>query len=196
MGNPTAMFFSVAMVPVTIWLSGEIAQEGYFYSKNEATYTLSLRNDVEDINNDILEAINEGKDSISLEHYSIPTDLISELLCQLLNSNPYLYYISFDTCSVVDNYVSTIYINYKSLDSDDMNVFSTTSKLSYNQIIQDAISLLDDSMSDLEKTLALHDYLVLRCDYDIDGKYADNNVMHTAYSALVRSEERRVGKEC
>ena len=66
-----------------------------------------------------------------------------------------------------------------------MNVLSTTSALTYNDIINDAISLLDDTMSDTEKALALHDYLVLRCDYDVKYKYLDNKVMFTAYSALV-----------
>ena len=50
-----------------------------------------------------------------------------------------------------------------------------------------AVAQIDPSLSDLEKALAVHDYLALHCEYDFDRLNSGTlpSISHTAYGALV-----------
>lgn len=57
----------------------------------------------------------------------------------------------------------------------------------YHAAIRKALSCVNDDMSDLEKIIALHDWLILNCTYDEENYYNDTipSVDYTAYGALV-----------
>ena len=53
----------------------------------------------------------------------------------------------------------------------------------FNDKVNEALSVVDDSMSDIDKMIALHDYIVLKAEYDLDTFETHNNAHPTSFSA-------------
>lgn len=98
-----------------------------------------------------------------------------------LEANPQFFFIHYPVYSYGSNIIS-IKPQYKTLSKSQQNeqidAFDTATR--------DALSLIKDGMSDVEKALAVHDYLVLNCAYTYDSEPSSH--VYDAYGALVKHE--------
>lgn len=128
----------------------------------------------------LLDNLEKKSNSINLSNYHITVDQIDAVVQELLNNNPRLYNVSFDTCSISNNLVIELYPKYqvaKTKNIDD----------SYETVVQSILSNITDEMTDLEKIVYIHEWLVLNVEYDYEN-YQNGTIpreSYTAYGALV-----------
>ena len=61
----------------------------------------------------LLDNLEKKSNSINLSNYHITVDQIDAVVQELLNNNPRLYNVSFDTCSISNNLVIELYPKYQ-----------------------------------------------------------------------------------
>lgn len=110
---------------------------------------------------------------------------LNRVYAQVLNDHPEFFYISGGfSFSHNYSYVSTLMIIYT-----DAQQY----KQAFNEKVQAILnSVVGSNMNDLEKALALHDYLVLNCQYDYNvgnkltnGPFTGKEPIFSAYGALI-----------
>lgn len=110
-------------------------------------------------------------------------DILTETYYKVINDHPELYYartgLSWWTSS--SGYVTRIEPKYfEGLPSNHKTLFEAATK--------EAMAQIDSSMSDLEKALVLHDYLVVNCAYNwgvATRKESYSDRVYSAYGVLV-----------
>ncbi|MDE6214060.1 MAG: InlB B-repeat-containing protein [Lachnospiraceae bacterium] len=141
---------------------------------------------------------------IDVSIYEIPVDDLGDLISGVLNEHPDLYFvqksysISYDETSL---YLISIFLTY----DDTLNDTAVQSGIST------ALATVDESMSDLEKAIVLHDYLVVNCEYDkenldagtvpaeshtIYGVFAKRTAVCDGYALAYKYLLSRVGIDC
>lgn len=136
----------------------------------------------------VVDALENFQTVIDVSAYQIPTTKGKETFLQILNNHPSLFYIEKEfSYSYIDStdMVTSYHVTYT--DSEE-NL--TVQKENLKREINQALSWVDNSMTDVEKALAVHDYLVLDCEYDYDSYQsgAVPEVSHSAYGALVEKK--------
>lgn len=128
--------------------------------------------DKEGFANAILEGLKNKAESITdLEKYKVPYDMGLTICTQLINDNPDLYYIMPRIILVDGQYVEIVTPYY----------FTNTNDEKYQKGKQDALSTITDDMSDVQKMLVLHDWIITHTDYDHEA--ANNNTLNETHSA-------------
>ncbi len=125
------------------------------------------------------------QDKIDVSAYNIPESEAVQRYFQVLNNHPSIFY--------VDNYVrwgsNAGIIKYFSVTYTDTQANVAAQKEAFQRELEKALEYVDPSMAEVEKALAVHDYLVLECEYDYERYLTDINTVppasHTAYGALV-----------
>ncbi len=114
------------------------------------------------------------EESIDLTKYSIAKEEIGSFVHGVINEYPDLYFVTgaFSYYSNSAGNVTSILPKYTSGYDDD----------AFQAMLQDALSVVDNSMSELEKAIALHDYIVVNCEYDYEN-YLANKLPREVYSA-------------
>ncbi|MEY8390127.1 transglutaminase domain-containing protein [Lachnospiraceae bacterium 45-W7] len=140
-----------------------------------------------DLEQYIVEALENYQQSIDVSAYQIPTKEVSAVFLQILNDNPGMFY--------VDNKFAYSYYSYNEqslVQSYHVSYLGTPEEIDQQRqeleaAADQAAAQAEASMTDLEKALVVHDYLVQNCEYDYDrlnnGQLPD--ISHTAYGALV-----------
>ncbi len=123
---------------------------------------------------DIYTALKEGKSSVDIKKYNISTGNIDTLVQEIRDQYPDLFFADPNRYSYVGNTVYAIQISYNELNTAE-------AKSAYEQAVNNALLSINSKMTDLEKALALHDYLVKNTIYDPNPTLAS----HNAYAALV-----------
>lgn len=154
------------------------------YASLEAGNGRSARANL-DLETYIVEALQQFKTSIDVSAYGIPRAQAGPVYFQVLNSHPELFYVEgfvkweYNTNGIVTKYKN---ISYRDTQA---NVKRQQEEL--EQAAEQALDWVDSSMSEMEKALAIHDYLVLNCEYDEQRR--QNGTLpaysHSAYGALV-----------
>lgn len=132
----------------------------------------------------VVSALEEFQETIDVSAYNIPRAEAGDVFFQILNNHPSLFYVdgmirySLTSSDTVVEY----YITY----SDTIDNIEVQ-KADFDRAINQALAWTDPNMTDLEKALAVHDYLVLECEYDSENLEANTvpMVSHSAYGALV-----------
>jgi len=126
--------------------------------------------------NYVYENIKKSKTNIDITKYGIKEADINNFAQEIRDLYPDLFYadLSGYICDYSTRLVKSLKITYNALNTTD-------AKAAYENAINDALLFVNDKMSDLQKTLALHDYLVKNTVYD-ETTTLDS---HSAYSALV-----------
>lgn len=115
------------------------------------------------------------KANISMSGYSILRSDIAAIYSGVLNEHPELYYVttkvgwSYNSNTNIVTSVTPTYI-----DGLNDSAFQTG--------LQDALAAVQSDMTDLEKAIALHDYIVINCEYDYDN-YLAGTIPQISYSA-------------
>lgn len=110
---------------------------------------------------------------ISLSQYGISTLDMKAIFSGVVNDHPDLYYVrtgyeGYSSGGIMTR-IRPMYIN-----GLDESAFQTGLKR--------ALAVVQPDMTDLEKAIALHDYLVINCEYDY-ASYLNDNIPDVSYSA-------------
>lgn len=113
-------------------------------------------------------------ENINMEQYRITTGEAPSFISGVINEHPELYYVSGYKYSFykASQIIFEVKPNY--LSGYDDTLFWTG--------VEDALSVVDDSMSELEKAIALHEYIVVNCEYDY-ANYLAGTLPREVYSA-------------
>lgn len=115
--------------------------------------------------------------TINVSAYNVPVDGWDDFVSGVLNEHPELYFVQKSYRASHDGtYLVSISLTYDDK-LDDAAV---------QRGVSEALATVDESMSDLEKAITLHDYLVVNCEYDKENLDANNvpNVSHTIYGVF------------
>lgn len=171
-------------------LTEENRYDKIYYQKPEKRYPVSggkarLARENQDFETYIMEALQQFQTRIDVSAYRISRAEAGAAYFQVLNDNPSLFYVegavkwSYDSNGMVTSYHS---IRYRDTPA---NIKRQQEEL--EQAAAQALSWVDDSMSQMEQALAIHDYLILNCEYDEQRR--QNGTLpaysHSAYGALV-----------
>ena len=111
--------------------------------------------------------------TIDIQNYNISVSSLKSLFSGILNEHPDLYFVER---SYSYSYAGTTVYSLK-LTYDD-----TLDDTAFQKAKETALSVVNQEMSELEKAIALHDYLVVNCEYDKENLDA-NTIPDTSYSA-------------
>lgn len=134
--------------------------------------------------NYILNAISNFQMEVDVSAYNIPIADMWVEIYHVLNAHPELFYVTV-TSAYYNNstqMVSSYILTYAGTQST-----IETEKAKLNAEAEKALAYVDSSMSQYEKALAVHDYIVLNCEYDEENYSAGmtSGEAHSAYGALV-----------
>lgn len=121
----------------------------------------------------------ECSDSFSLYSYKIKKDDFRDIYCDVINDNPDLFYVSSSvnySYYKTSGYIAYVYPEY-TLSADKIE----SAKLIFNQGVEKALSVVDDTMTDLQKALVIHDYVCDLATYPDDAIENDKSDYHSAY---------------
>lgn len=138
---------------------------GDFSAARRQSRTLPATNDYINAQKAILNGLNSLQEQIDLTKYNIAETDIEELLYTAVFNDPlfYLFYTGgYDVNA--SGRVTVLYIDYL-LDQPDLAAAKEALQGRFN----DALDTLDSKMSQAEKVLALHDFLVLNTNYDLSS---------------------------
>ena len=110
----------------------------------------------------LLSQLKARKKTINVSAYNLSESSFLSYLSHLINNHPELF--------AVNLYSSYYYMNSSGkVTRLEMGYYTGYNYNAFYAAVDEAMSLLDDSMSDLEKAAVLHDYVVLNCAYDYDS---------------------------
>ncbi len=113
------------------------------------------------------------KGTINLSKYGISTEEIGPFVYGVINEHPELYYVKSPFWYYYSGSKATkILVKYN----------NNYDSAAFNRAVEDALSIIDDGMTDLEKAIALHEYLILNCEYDY-ANYLNGTLPTESYSA-------------
>lgn len=125
----------------------------------------------------LLAGLSAREDEIVLTGYALPRTEFKEWYFALLEEQTDLFYVEMAyeyTYSLTTDQVKILRPTYN-MTKEEVDACAEQ----YQAALQRALHVVNDQMTDLEKALALHDYLLLHCEYDTSLK------RHSAYEALV-----------
>ena len=133
----------------------------------------------------IVEQLQQFSTVIDVSGYGISNGGAGNAFFQVLYNHPELFYVegdvewSYNSSGLVTKYHSIKYCDTKA------NIQRQQKEL--EAAAEQALTWVDDSMSDMEKALVIHDYLVLNCEYDQERLQSGRlpAYSHSAYGALV-----------
>lgn len=139
----------------------------------------------QDLESYILKALQQFQTAIDVSGYGISKEKAEESYFQVLNSHPELFYVE-GSVSWDYNSSGTV-IRYKNISYRDTKANVLRQQQELDAAAEQALEWVEPTMSDVEKALILHDYLVLNCEYDEERR--QNGTVppysHSAYGALV-----------
>jgi transglutaminase/protease-like cytokinesis protein 3 len=127
--------------------------------------------------------------TINIENYSSEQYNLSSIMSEIFKENPDLNfgYKSSHFSGTTSNGIVTATITFSYYDTQN-NLINKSNQIS-SKVTEIVNSVTNATMSDYDKELALHDYLVNNCQYDqrvIDGTIPDNSDdTYNAYGALI-----------
>lgn len=161
-----------------------VYQEGSFTvgrEETEAAYGISLyaENDFSGAEAYLYEQLLKKEATIDISEYGIPVNMVGALVHGVLNEHPDLYYVNggFSYSMDAQNQVLYVYMTYNEGFDD----------AAFDQAVKEALSVVKEGMTDLEKAIALHEYIVLNCEYDYENYLAEKlpSTVYSAYGVMV-----------
>lgn len=142
---------------------------------------------LDDYKEEILDAWNTySQDYINISDVGITTseaDLaeFQRFYSSLLDENPEYFYVN-GSISYKYNTNTKIIIEIKPKYYFEATTIPSL-KEKFDLSVEEALSCIDESMSDIDKMIALHDYIVLNAEYDLETYETHNNDHPTSFSA-------------
>lgn len=169
-----------------IALTDENRYNPEYYQKPQVRYpqtrarSFSVTTDFEEY---IVNALKNLEEQIDISYYQIPRGEASPAFFQVVNNHPELFYVCNEiVCHSVNNISRTITVSYTGT-PEEIDVQKQELEIAADKAALQAAQ----SMTDVEKALVVHDYLIQLCEYDKE-RFSNNTVpdiSHSAYGALV-----------
>ena len=139
----------------------------------------------------LYQGLKDKQESINVEDIGFPFSdtekaTFKSIYVKVVNDHPELYYLTqgFEAYGYPDGCYAYVNPTYNDLLQADAAAF--------DEAVAEALSVVDESMSDLEKALALHDYLALHVAYNWETAAGTSlgieNPVYSAYGALVNRD--------
>ena len=155
--------------------------EGYLYNLDKgvgeefetAEQELTLKEN-------IVNAVENRLDTLSVYAYGIELSEARVAVAAVINEHPEYWFVKHVNFSYITRedgtkIAYTVYFSYFSEEEVDYDIVE--------EEIYKCLSTVKDSMSDLEKALAIHDYIVMDCQYDYRN-YLDSSMPDNDFSML------------
>ncbi|MBO4356139.1 MAG: hypothetical protein J5850_04725, partial [Clostridia bacterium] len=117
----------------------------------------------------LIEAMRDYQSSCNISSYMINKDLLSDILIDILNDSPDLFFVSqsFSYSYNKNNIVTNVYLSY-TIDGSSVSSKEEIDEAVrfYNESIIHITSLMPAGLDDYGKALWLHDYLCINYKYD------------------------------
>ncbi len=173
-----------------VTLTEEDRYNPVYYQKPEAAYPIQQdqkgRAGGLSLEDYVVDALEACQDEIDLSGYQLLRTEATQKYFQIVDAHPALFYIG-SKVGWYTNKETGLVTKCRVYYSDTKENIKIQRK-KFHREVDRALAWTDYSrMSDLEKALAAHDYLVLECEYDYQN-YLDKtvpSVSHTAYGVLV-----------
>ncbi len=136
----------------------------------------------------VVNALEEFQTTIDVSAYHIPKEEAGDVFLQILNDHPSLFFVNGHI--VWNSNATTGMVMTYNVEYTDTEENIRVQKEDFDRAVSLALAWTDPAMSDLEKALAVHDYLVLNCEYDYERLTSTGtvpDVSHTAYGALIEN---------
>lgn len=173
----------------TVTLTEQNRYDPVYYQEPEAIYPASKartgRSAALTLEECVVDAWEQLQDTINVSAYGIPLEEASDIYFQILNNNPSFFYVDL-TVSFSYNPSTNMVSSYAVVYTAAKDTIKSQ-QTAFEKEVDQALAWTDPSMTDTEKALAVHDYLVLHCEYDHDrlSNGSVPSVSHSAYGALV-----------
>lgn len=135
----------------------------------------------------IAQAIQNREEYLTVSSYNLYSDDLEDLQTYVLFKHPELYYIKETEWKYLSSGGKVVYLHfvYPSDVTDSAQFAANQTK--FNSAVQQALSCVSPSMTNAEKALALHDYLVNNTAY-VTETAAGSESVYTAYGILVNHQ--------
>ncbi len=131
---------------------------------------------------EVIAAISAGlknrEQSIDISKFNISQNDFADVYTEALYSNPEYFWVDDSGTRMSINTLTGVVLSVK---PQYNGLYSAENVKKFEAEIDKALSSIDNTLSDYEKILILHDYVVNTCHYLI----SDTEPVYTAYSALV-----------
>lgn len=133
----------------------------------------------------ILDGLQRGENPINVSKYRIPTSDALSVFVGVLSDHPEFFYIktglSYSYNSNTNTLIDITY--FETASGSELQAQKEALAAAANEILSD----MDETMTEVEKILYLHDTLALRIDYDYENYNAGSipDASYTAYGAMV-----------
>lgn len=150
------------------------------------------------------EALVEGWENvdteINIKSYKLPLTDLAKVYRGILYNNPLLYYVTtgLGYSYTTSGYVASVFPKYA--ETDKTAIADTIEAV--EQATEEILMYLDESMTDFEKIMTVHDYMVLHYEYDYTYTNHNITIMTTktgvcmAYSMAFKHLMNKLGIEC
>ncbi len=131
--------------------------------------------------NVIVNGLKNRETEIDISSYGLTAAQLKPIYSRIINNNPSLFYVA-GAYRYYYNQAGTVV----KVVPEYLEQYDEASSARYEAAVNEALESINGQMDDVEKALALHDYLVLSCAYENDGQ--GNYQNYNAYNALVDGE--------
>ena len=158
-----------------------LIQEGDYSCADISAQSISVdKNTLSEAENTIYQNLMKCESYINIAKYQIPTSEFNIIYSNVINNHPELFYVSSNVgYSYIENpfpQASSIYPVYTMSQNE-----IASAKIDFDNELNRIISKTDDTMTDLQKALTVHDYICSLAIYpNIDNKN-DKDIYHSAY---------------
>lgn len=127
----------------------------------------------------IVEGLQKKQDTINVSPYNLSAKDVNSLYLDILYDHPELYYVQFLAQSTTVDETT----NKASISTPYYFTYMDDNK--FQQASKKAMQCVTTDMTDLEKIVILHDYLITHCKYDDETEITSHPTNRNAYGALV-----------
>ena len=113
----------------------------------------------------LIELVENNGAVLDISALSIPADQISDVVMLFLNRHPEYYWLCFESCDIENGIAVTLYeVQIPVMAKSGSYIYGSDTD-NMEDAVDEALAVVKPGMSDLDKVLALHDYLVLHTAY-------------------------------
>lgn len=125
-----------------------------------------------------LTAMNTG--NVDISKYKLSSTQLKTVVSNVINNNPQFYYVSSSYIIYLkDGYVYAVRFTYNVSESE-----KKTMDAEINESVNEALDGVANGMTDIEKAIVLHDYLIEKVRYPETTSSDPNDNMYDLYGAL------------
>ncbi len=169
-----------------------------FMQTNHAR-TISATSTDDDLEEIVLKGWDELKEEIDVESFGIKEEDVGDVYWSIVHNNPLYYYIgdSF-RYYVYDGTIVSFVPEYTETDKEKIKEFHNQIEEATDEILY----YIDNDMTEFEKVMAVHDYMVLHYEYDESLTISDISIMITktgvcqSYSYAFKHLMDELGIDC